>query len=323
MKLWSLQILRFWAALAVVHLHAVQRSFELSRDWGTLGPAAGVFGRAGVDVFFVLSGLIITLTAKGLTPREFAWKRARRIWPLYLLIAIPMAIGTATDWRTWLATLTLWPATDVMTAPALAVGWTLCFEALFYAAAALVIWNRRAIWGLLAVFALALALRDTPLTQFVGNPIIFEFLAGVLIAFAPRTRLALLGLPVGLGLLVAGAVLGWPPMGKTLGFLAGDEAWVRLLTLGIPAAMIVWGALQINAREGVLSRLGDASYALYLIHAPAVVAIVLVLSPHLPADLCIAAALLASVVLSWRVHEIIEKPILAFLSRRRVAPVAA
>jgi len=328
-KLWSLQVLRFWAALAVVHLHAVQRAMEATGEPGVLGFAGAVIGRAGVDVFFVLSGVIITLTAKGLSPGEFAWKRVRRILPLYLLMSAPWVVLWAAagqvDPRELMASLTLWPAFDRMAAPLLPVGWTLCFEALFYAAVALILWKRWLVAPLLALWATAAMVGSLPVFQFLGNPIILEFLAGVALAFAPRWRPLAWALPIGVVLIVAGAVLQWPPTGGAPEFLRGDEAWVRVLTLGLPALLVVAGTLQLKARPGVLSYLGDASYALYLVHPLALLTIPVALKVSglsLPPDLIIVVGVALSVFAAWRVHEVIEKPILAFL-RRRPAPAVA
>ena len=219
----------------------------------------------------------------------------------------------------------LWSVQVLRFVAALLVGWTLCFEVLFYAAAALVIWRRWMLVPLLMVFGVALAVRQGALLEFIGNPIIIEFLAGALLAVAPRTRWALAGLPVGVGLLIAGAVLGWPPTGEAAQFLAGTEAWARLATLGVPAVLIVWATLQVEVRPGVLTYLGDASYSLYLVH-PLVLFLMAgmlkAVRTPLPADVVIFLGLAMSVLAAWRVHELFEKPMLARLARPIPAPAA-
>jgi exopolysaccharide production protein ExoZ len=101
--------------------------------------------------------------------------------PHVLLISIPTALvmaKTSFGWRDALATL--WPATDRMTSPALLAAWTLCFEMLFYAAVTAVLVDRRLLSVGVGVFAAAMALRARgPIFQFLGNPIIFEFVFGV------------------------------------------------------------------------------------------------------------------------------------------------
>jgi exopolysaccharide production protein ExoZ len=321
MKLWSIQILRFVAALLVVHLHAVERLDHFRGDPGVFGHAATLFGRCGVDLFFVISGLIITMTAKGLTASDFVAKRARRILPMYYLAALPwVLIGLAKGtfgWRQAMSTGLLWPATDSITPPVLPVGWTLCFEVLFYMAFALVIWRRWAIWPVLAAFLFALLFGRGSVASFIGNPIILEFLFGIALAHAPPARWAITGIPIGIAVLVLGAALSWPPFGVEKDFLAGQDGWTRVATLGVPAALIVWGTLQIEARKGALTALGDASYSIYLFHAPLVAAAVWVMVKFsdTPADLIIIVATGFALLVGWRIHELFEKPLLAFFKR--------
>jgi exopolysaccharide production protein ExoZ len=321
-KIWSLQALRFWAAFAVVLFHAYTCTIQTVHEFGVLGEGAALFGRVGVDVFFVLSGVIITLTSQGLTAGAFIARRAQRILPLYLPLAIFYLVGHdlmvgSVDWRQTFTSLTLWPALDRMVPPALPVAWTLCFEVLFYTAAALVIWRPKLIWALLALFVTALCLRSSPLLRFIGNPIILEFLMGVGLARLPRWRGAIWLIPVGLAATWLLGPMVYPLGPSIVDFLNGDMAWGRVLGLGLPAALIVWGTLQIEAREGVQTRLGDASYALYLIHLPIVGLISLALCRvrGLPPDIIVLTAAAASVALAWRAHVLFEKPMLAWARR--------
>ncbi|MER8850142.1 acyltransferase [Mesorhizobium australicum] len=226
-------------------------------------------GFAGVDIFFVISGVIIAKTAPGLTWRSFAWRRFRRIVPLYLLISIPYAIvayKTGFGWREGVATLLLWPATDQMTAPALPAAWTLCFEMLFYAAATIVV-DRRLLSALIGIFGLAMIFRSAgPVLQFLGNPLIIEFGFGIALAYAPKWKPAVWCLPIGAGAMIAVGLIGMAPQGGTMEFLTGDNGFQRVLVYGFPAALIVFGTMQIDARPSAWTVLGDASYMLYLIH---------------------------------------------------------
>lgn len=320
-KLWSIQILRFVAALLVVHLHAVDNVWLFTHKVGIGGRTWDEFGHCGVDIFFVISGFIITRTSKGLTAGEFIARRARRILPLYWAISalwmLAYVFASSIDWRTMLATWLLWPATNGIATPIIPMGWTLCFEALFYAAFALVIWRPKTVWLIAALYVGALAFPVVEPLKFFGNPIILEFLAGVILAYVPAWRPATIGIPAGVAILVLGAVLHWPHPGTPIDALTGVGAWTRLAVLGIPAVLIVWGTLQLRAREGVFSYLGDASYALYLIHPPIVAGTVILLVglAHLPPDLGIVAAMAAAVVVSWRVYELFEKPMLAGLKK--------
>jgi len=318
-KLWSLQALRFVAALLVVHIHAVIFARDLTGSPGVIGSLANI-GRCGVDIFFVISGVIIARTAPGVPPGVFARKRFRRVVPFYLLFSIPAVIREALDgfgWRDLLATM-LWPATDVMTVPPLEIAWTLSFEMLFYAAATLVLVGRHWAYVLVGLWIGAMWL-DGPVFQFVGNPIIAEFLFGVGLAYAPRWRHgAWLILP---GLVAFVATAGAMPEGNTLRFLSGVD-WERPFILGVPAAMVVYGAMQIEIKPGVLTTLGDASYSLYLSHGMVLLLTYLV-AKALPvtADVFILVAMTMAVLFSWRIHERFEKPLLrsSFLRPRVVA----
>ena len=83
--------------------------------------------------------------------------------------------------------------------------------------------------------------------------------------------------------------------------------------------------MQISARRGVLTYLGDTSYALYLSHAPVVVAVSYLLCrwTALPVDAIAVAATAASVLVAWRIHELVEKPLLAWIRRPTNQPALA
>jgi exopolysaccharide production protein ExoZ len=319
--IWSLQSLRFAAALMVVYIHAVLIA----------GPAVensfiplnlAIAGRAGVDIFFVLSGFIITKTARELGAAEFAWHRVRRIIPLYFVWCIPVvivAIQTGFGWREALATFAFWPATDQMTPPLVMTGWTLCFEVLFYAAAMLVLVDRRWLYALLGLYATAMIFRSAgPVLQFVGNPIIAEFLIGASLIYAPRSRLALLALPIGAALIILAGPLGIAPQQSRMDGLLGAYGFERLFIYGVPAALIVYGTLQIEAKPSVWTYLGDASYCLYLVHYQLLRALshLWALFP-LPVNFSLAASVTVAVLFACLIHEQLEKPILRALGRRQ------
>jgi exopolysaccharide production protein ExoZ len=330
-RIFSIQSLRFIAALLVVYFHAASEAFLASGDFGVTGRIVEIVGAVGIDIFFVISGFVIFRTARHLTVAQFIGKRARRILPLYLALAVPYTVVAVVysgfGWREFLSTWLLWPATGAMTLPAVPGAWTLCFEALFYAAFAIVLWRPKTIWIVGAAYVVALALHSTPVLRYLGNPIVLEFLAGVGLAAAPPWKPAAWAIPIAVGVLVAEVMLHAGVSRPPLDTLADIGAWTRVAAFGIPAALIVWGTLQLRVSEGVLSYLGDTSYALYLIHIPIVVVMVSLLIKvcKLPPDLAILLAAATSVLVAWRVHELIEKPLMALWQRafRAATPVAA
>jgi exopolysaccharide production protein ExoZ len=318
--IWSLQSLRFAAAMMVVYFHAANASLIATGSYGLLPSNFYIVGRAGVDIFFVLSGVIIATTARRLTWRDFAWRRFRRIVPMYLLLSIPAApviAKTSFGWREAVATLFLWPATDRMTSPALQVTWTLCFEMLFYAAVTAVLFDRRLLSLVVGLFTAAMALRGRgPIFQFLGNPIIFEFIFGVALSYLPRCRPAVWCLPIGAAALVAVSFIGIAPPIEIMELPAGDENIRRVLVYGVPAAMIVLGTMQIDAKPSAWTFLGDASYTLYLSHMPPIQLLLLWWTVHPAApDLIVVVGSLVSVLFAWRMYVLFEIPMLKLLGR--------
>lgn len=319
--IWSLQILRFVAAAMVVYVHAAQTAFVTTGSVGLVPYNIAGLGLTGVDIFFVISGIVIAKTAPGLTPAQFAWRRIRRIVPLYFVCCIPAVLVAAPagfGWRELVATFLLWPATDVMTAPLLDVAWTLSFEMLFYASATLVLFNRWWIVALAGLYVAAFCIRQSaPIFQFLGNPIIIEFLFGVAIARAPKLNVGIPAIFAGAALLLLAGVLGLAPVGGTLDFLRGDDTLRRVVVCGIPAAIIVYGTMQIRTAPSVWTYLGDASYALYLVHTFMITPLQALWTKFpIPADAIIAIGLITSVLFAWRVHELVEKPLLSKLPSR-------
>lgn len=322
-RILSLQVLRFAAASCVIALHVWQvvSGTPNGQDVGLVG----TFGPFGVDVFFVLSGFIIATTAPGRAGGLFLRRRLIRIVPLYwLLTLVMMALlaraGMLTA-RPLLASALFIPTLHAE--PYIVVGWTLCYEMLFYSAVAAVLlrprwgWGWIAMLGLYAAASLARPLVGGPLLQFIGSPLIAEFLAGVLIARAPRSALAAwLAGAAAVAALGALAVSGYQGVATAPAF-AGSGDWRRVLVYGGPAALLVYSAVQLDLRGRVwraLAYLGDASYAAYLVHV-----LVLVLVPAALMGPALAPAAAALFGLSWLaavgLHEGVEKPMQAALKR--------
>src|SRR3954470_5950884 len=93
-----IQVLRFFAAVAVIAFHAA----GVAPD-GFKVPDGAIsfvlsYGGRGVDLFFVISGFIIfyaTRRAK-LTPAEFLRRRVERIVPLYFLVTLAVTVLAVT-----------------------------------------------------------------------------------------------------------------------------------------------------------------------------------------------------------------------------------
>jgi exopolysaccharide production protein ExoZ len=153
--------------------------------------------------------------------------------------------------------------------PFLLVGWTLSYELLFYAAVTFSLWSRRP-WLVVGAYAcclLGFILQRSALFSFIGSPMCLEFLFGLAIVRLPPSRLvALFALVCGAALLLGLPGANFDVTPEKFVFLT---PW-RALFWGLPAAMVVYGALCFEAHVGrqwnALVRLGDASYSLYLTH---------------------------------------------------------
>ncbi|MFL6763698.1 MAG: acyltransferase family protein [Sphingomicrobium sp.] len=253
----SIQVLRAVAACSVLVSH-------------TYEPVRHVdYGAAGVDLFFVISGFIMANLAPGRTAGQFARDRMFRIYPMWWIAALPWLLFVWCGPFCVLSTLTLWPIYgDAHYLPVLKVGWTLCLEVLFYAGVTCAVATRPAI----AIAAYALLLlgaltTSVALLHFVGSPMALEFLMGVAVARLPRRRI------FGLFLLLGPALLALTPtaLGDLGSSLGPEWALQRALEWGLPAALVVWGALSLEPlfeqRFFELPvKIGDASYSIYLFH---------------------------------------------------------
>lgn len=297
-KLRSIQVLRGVAATAVVTLHAYGETTD-----GRITFAH--HGGAGVDLFFVISGFIMASVGAGKRPEAFLADRARRIYPLWLIALAPwLLIGPLTA-GILVSSLTLWPIYGgAFQTPALGVGWTLCFEMLFYLAFALALATRA--WVPLALYAACFILAILTMAatfRFLGNPLACEFLMGAAIARLPRREflgpaLAFSGLAI---ILSSPAVL----VNFTV-VMDPARSILRLALWGLPAAAVVYGILSMETRLPSLRPLvflGDASYAIYLFHPIVLYAL------HLPWPV----EVLAAVAAGSAVHVLIERRLLAWL----------
>lgn len=267
----SLQILRAVSVLSVIYFH--------------IGTATG-FGGFGVDIFFVLSGFVIALTVtRGQTPSDFALSRIVRIVPLYWIVTTAiLAIAfvkpdllqsTTANLGNYVRSLFFIPyyKESGLLQPMLALAWTLNYEMYFYACVllGLLVWRERfmtivaGVIFLLWLGAVLLARHDA-IGDFIANPIVFEFVFGLLAFRIYRSGL-LSGLP---------AIASVPLICASYAILVVDESrygHIRLLSVGLPAFVLVLATVrlepQLRAFDDRLRRwpsaIGDASYATYLI----------------------------------------------------------
>ena len=280
------QVLRAVAALMVVWHHAT-----MLLEQRTYRPVTWYSGAAGVDVFFVISGLVMTLsTARVRWGGAAAWvflkRRLERVVPLYWLATTAKVVGTVllpglalhtvgTSWHV-VASYLFWPSFGPggTFEPTLVSGWTLNLEMLFYLliAASLAAGVRAAAavvpaLAALAVIGMARLIVPWNVLSFWTNPVLLEFVWGMALGWVVLRATGGRRLPDGVGWGRGGA--GFCALVLTPSMPI--SVW-RPALWGGPAAAIVGGALLLEERWGdrvprPLLLLGDASYSIYLTHA--------------------------------------------------------
>jgi exopolysaccharide production protein ExoZ len=264
---------------------------------------------------------------------------------LYLVLSRSLSDGSTQPALTGLGligSLAFWPLDlfqDGFPRPYYTLGWTLHYEMLFYCLFALCIANTRGITvlrvGLILLIGTIMgAVFQPPMSPlgFWMQPIVLEFGLGMLIA---QAWLRGVRFPAWLGLvliMVALSALIFDGLGSGM----KPETWItpndgaRLLSWGMPSALLMAACVltrwPINGGNPSLftrfwAGLGDASYALYLIHPFAVVAtrkiwLMLNLQTSLGLWAMVASMLIASVIAAFMLHYGVEKPITNALRAR-------
>lgn len=356
----SLTGLRFYAASAVFLYHVT--SPQLSPFTGRTGQDAarlfGIAGGLGVSFFFLLSGFILTWSARaGDTTGRFWRRRVVKLFPNHLVtfaVALVVYAGaTTTEVRQWLPNLLLvqpwsWDPAVVFSvnAPSWSLGcelvFYLCFPLLHRAVQAI---DPKRLWAWTA--ALAAAVVAVPAFAYavlpgevrlpgwqvseVQNWFVYqlppvrmlEFVIGMLLArIVLADRWIGVRLPVALAVCVAGyAVALQVPY-----LYALSAVWVLPLGLLVPAAALadVQGR-RSPFRGRVMTWLGEVSFAFYLLQASVLIGGADWLAGRRPFSVAEAVGLcllawVVTVVLAHLLYTLVERPAMRKWSRsRRVA----
>ncbi len=268
----SIQYLRGIAALMVVWHHARYMFPDLKIFFPSL------VGAAGVDIFFVISGFIMTLTTdnKNISPLMFVRRRIIRVVPMYWIMTSILVLGAISPLGSLMSTQvsidTLYKSylfiphysktSPEHIWPILVPGWTLNYEMFFYlvfAGVLLIKQEVRAValfvlFALLVGVGLMVELPANPLVKTYTNPVLLEFVLGVFIAKIWLSGRVVIPGALSFCIFVVGAILL---------VLAPFDVYGR----GIGAGLMVLGALYLwKIRVPVAHTIGDASYSIYLTH---------------------------------------------------------
>jgi peptidoglycan/LPS O-acetylase OafA/YrhL len=301
---------------------------------------------AGVDLFFVLSGFLITgilIGAKGKTLGRyfghFYERRARRILPPYLMLmalgSVMMGIGWVRHWYLYVFLMNFIVALQIPQPKPLDVLWSLAVEEQFYLVWPFVVFllNETAIaWtaGGLVLLAPLLRWGCTPLFGshwpiYTLTPFRMDLLAaGALLAILWRRKRSLIerygvyGPLFTLGAGVALVLLGRLPDFSTFANRAAANVWIYELCLVASVGVIVWalsGRYVGILRWGPIRYLGRISYAIYLIHTVALALMEHFLGSRVYVGAIAAVISVGYAAVSWK---FLEQPILFWKPRTRV-----
>ncbi|WP_204009856.1 acyltransferase family protein [Sphaerimonospora thailandensis] len=364
-RLPTLTGLRFPAALLVFLYHAALpipalRLLEEQDAVTGFYKLAGQAGGLGVSFFFVLSGFVLTWSARADdSPKAFIRRRFVKIYPNYViawvLAMVLFAAAYTPDWMalTNLLMLQVWVPEFNLNFSVDPPSWSLGAEAFFYAAFPLVLhfcrrirpgrlkyWIGGVIAGIFATPLLAYALlpqapgipggEKSSVVQYwftyVLPPVrMLDFVLGVLVALAVMNgRWRNIGMVwSGLLLVVTYILTAYVP------YLYGQRA-VCIIPI---VFMIAAGAVADTKdrftifRNPVMVWLGDISFAFYLLHFIVLAYCRKLLgstSFSVPATVgLLAASLAVTVLLSWAMYALVERPITRRWSRPRRAQATA
>lgn len=307
-------------------------------------------GRFGVDVFFVLSGLLVVRSWRAIRDqarlvssfRTFMARRLMRVGPAYwvsLAVLVPVAAPTL---LTDPGSLLLLASMNQYLEPGLAAQvntpyWTLTTELHFYLLVPLVVWAMRrlgswtvlllclvgsVLWGTNQAFGLPAGSIFGRLDQFVAGAIAGEIVA----RRAPQSALLLRAAGArGVGVAITTAVLAlgtWH--GATLGMARGR--WSDPLLHPLVGLLVAAGLVRVLTTRApllerpALYRLGVISYSLYLCHYPVLQFGLRWLRPALgesalATTAAVAILLPCTLLVALAFHRWVERPALRRLRR--------
>ncbi|WP_419320585.1 acyltransferase family protein [Caulobacter sp. ErkDOM-E] len=277
-------------------------------------PAWMEVGRLGVQLFFVVSGLVITMTIlRSHDVVDFAVKRLARLYPPFLFAATATTLifvfgdplGFKVSARDFLINLTMLPI-PLGAKPVDGAYWSLAPELFFYGWTAIcwIIFKKRFWIGLIVVAVCGFLISFA--SPKIGSLMLSEysafFLAGVSLWFLMnKDRSGLILLAVAVALYVAGA---FRPEE------AGPSHLIRhsflIVSIGALFALLL---KRPGMKWGPLAWIGRISYSLYLIHQNLGVTGIRLLKDMGASDfVAVTIVSISAIIAAWLMFKFIELP---------------
>lgn len=337
-RLYALDGLRFLAALAVLFFHFTARS---NSAWGQ--PVESIFpnasyltglGAFGVDLFFVISGFVILMTAWNADIPKYVASRVSRLFPAYWACVALSAVLLIVIWP--LKSVSFTQAATNMTLVQRAFGvadvdgvyWTLWAELRFYLLMAVFvvigITTRRVLafcilWPILG--GIALTSESTMASTILVAEWAPLFAAGMALFVVKREpRNIAAWLTLGFCSLLAAGISGQHTLDTIVNNLTNREfpgivGWlVVLASIALVGVFTMTRFARIGGKRMVV--LGALTYPLYLLHEYWGWWVIHLFHGSLPPYAVLAIALAASITLAWAVHLFVEKRTVSRMRRR-------
>ncbi|MEU6808099.1 acyltransferase [Streptomyces sp. NPDC046831] len=350
-RLYALDALRVVAALSVLIFHFTGVDAATRANWGVnpkelfpwLFPVTS-YGSYGVQLFFIISGFVICLSAWDRTPGQFVRARFLRLFPAYwfsVVVAVlvwrglPDGARKAPSVSESLTNLTMFQV-PLSARHLVGAYWTLWVELTFYLIFLVVLWKgldyiRVSVFCWLWLLSSVLVQQDdVPLLGIFAQPLNTAlFVSGIamylMYRFGPDLKLW--------GLLGASWLVMQSDLVQHADHLRHDEGmdrdpYVALALVTVFYLLVLAVALHKLDRIGWkwLATAGALVYPLYLLHEELGWAMIRTLYGHLGAWATLGVTTASLLVLSWLVHRFVEKPSQRWLrsalekeSRRRAA----
>ena len=335
-----IQILRGFAAILVMLYHATRHYQEKNLVFFN-----GIFqnGYFGVDIFFVLSGLVIFYSSQKYLENgnciEFLKKRIFRIYPsFWIFLLLPLTIvffitpkfiadKSAFEPINYLKVFFL-----VFDHPQISqISWTLSFELYFYFLFFLMIFNRNFKYLVLLILILSTInlineniFSNLYLIKYLFSPLILEFFLGVLVVFILNKihKNYLVGFIALFIISIISFVFIDYLSTNNIIYITKHN---RVLSFGLASfllilSLVIFEKFNDIKSSKILILIGDSSYVLYLIHSVILSFFdnQLILSKKIVfvnQEITTILACFFIVTLSVFLHLIIEKPMLKYLNK--------
>lgn len=330
----EIDLLRFLAALSVVLFHYAFRGYA-SDGLSVLGypPLApfAKYGYLGVDLFFMISGFVILMTAANANIKSFLVSRIVRLYPAFWACCTITFLTTLAIGRNHFSAF-VWQYLENMVAlgsafsrgPIDGAYWSLAVEIQFYVLVAIVLIARKIhqTQFLLALWLAGTVLVDLfPFTK-LQNFLVVDY-SGFFIAGAACFLIWSQGLSLErIGLLLASWYL---TLYQAIGVLPDFEyhyhtsmnCYVVAIVVTAFFGVMLLISLRLTGAFGKRRwlRLGAMSYPLYLVHQNVGFMIFNVASAAINRQLLFWGTILLSIGIAFLVHTLIEKRFASGLNR--------